>query len=161
MDNTSRNVILGIVAIVVLGLIGFALFGAGNNGNPLSSPGPIQVQPQETALPETDELRVDLKELNNSTQSGEATIREENGRVVVTLNLDNSPDTAQPAHIHTGACPEPGVVLYPLTNVVSGKSETTLDITMDNLREQKPLAINVHKSPNEIENYVACGDVPL
>ena len=160
MNNSSRNLIIGIIVVAVIGILGFSLFNTNNNS--LQSPMPsIEVQPISTALPEVKEIIFDLQPQNNSSESGKAVLREEYGQVTVTLALDNAPTNEQPAHIHVGACPEPGAIRYPLSNVVNGISKTTIMTTIENLRAQAPLAINVHESPEKMENYVACGDLPL
>jgi hypothetical protein len=100
-----------------------------------------------------------LAEQNESSESGKVTLTEKDGKTMVSIMLDNGPATPQPAHIHTGACPTPGAVKYPLTNVVNGKSETTIDETLQDLMTQLPLAINIHKSVAESKTYVACGDI--
>jgi CHRD domain-containing protein len=76
----------------------------------------------------------------------------------VTLQLENAPAGPQPAHIHTGNCPKPGAVKYPLTNVEKGTSETTVAASLDDLLAGV-FAINVHKSPGEGHVYVSCGDI--
>ena len=110
-------------------------------------------------------VNVALKAENNSGISGSATFQEEGGKVRVKLELTGSilglilP--AEPAHIHAGACPNVGAVVYPLQSVVNGKSETVLNVSWDSLKAQLPLAINVHKSSAEAGTYVACGDITL
>ncbi len=106
-------------------------------------------------------MNVALAEQSGSTmkQSGTAMIEEKDGSVVVTLSVSPAGKVSQPAHIHMGACPTPGEVAYPLTDVVDGKSVTTLSVTMAALKEQMPLAINVHKSADEPKVYTACGDL--
>lgn len=97
---------------------------------------------------------------NKSGESGTVTLKEMNGKVQVSLNLVGAPKgVVQPAHIHVGACPTPGDVKYPLTSVVDGKSETTLDVSLGDLLKQLPLAVNVHKSVAQSKVYVACGNV--
>lgn len=86
-----------------------------------------------------------------------------------------------PAHIHRGTCsnldPNP---LYPLTNVSLGletegspevgdmvgaggafpaeTSVTTVEASLDDLLAE-PLAVNVHQSEEQIDTYIACGDI--
>jgi plastocyanin len=74
-----------------------------------------------------------------------------------------------PSHVHAGSCaeldPNP---LYPLTDVApvspdaeSGAIEagtTTIEATLDELLAS-PHAINIHASAEDIETYIACGDV--
>ncbi|MFZ2205403.1 MAG: cupredoxin domain-containing protein [Minisyncoccia bacterium] len=107
------------------------------------------------------EISLMLSSQNNSGISGVAILKEENGGVKVELKLAGSPSgVVMPSHIHIGSCPNPGAVKYPLTSVVNGKSETTLNgITFAQLKTGLPLAINVHKSQAEAGVYVACGDV--
>lgn len=103
-----------------------------------------------------------LSAQNNSGESGTATVTPiSDTQSRVSVELTGAPAGAQPAHIHMGACPTPGGVKYPLTNVVNGKSETTLDVTVSALKAQAPLALNVHKSPQEIGAFVSCGNLPL
>lgn len=100
-----------------------------------------------------------LSEQNDSGQSGTMTLEEVGGQLRVTLDLTDVGNVPQPAHIHAGACPNPGAVTYPLTNVVNGTSTTMLDISFDELTGEKPLAVNVHKSAAESSVYTACGDL--
>src|SRR5437879_3003409 len=71
---------------------------------------------------------VTMNAQNGSGESGTATLSEENGQLMVTLDLANGPAGPQPAHIHRGTCatldPKP---LYPLTSVTNGKSVTNLN----------------------------------
>lgn len=98
---------------------------------------------------------------NGTGQSGTATLTPVgNNQVRVVLNLTNSPAGPQPAHIHTGSCPDVGAVEFPLTNVTNGRSETTVNTTMDHLMSEAH-GINVHKSPAEVSFYTSCGDIPL
>lgn len=105
-------------------------------------------------------IPVTLSEENKSGESGTATLVEKNGKVVVTVSLTGfTQDVSQPAHIHVGACPGVGTIKYPLKNVVNGSSETTIDATMDDLKKGLPLALNVHKSADQMRVYTACGDI--
>lgn len=117
---------------------------------------------EQTAPVGTTEQTIMLLEQNQSDEYGTAVLTEENGKVVVTLSMTGAPSgVPQPAHIHTGVCPDVGAVVYPLTNVVNGTSETTLDVTLAELVEQQPLGLNVHKSVPEAKVYVSCGDLSL
>jgi hypothetical protein len=94
-----------------------------------------------------------------------------------------------PAHIHTGTCDTLGSVVYPLTDLtppeaggtpmagtmaspvagmaatptgltgeIVAQSTTTVEATLEILLAA-PHAINVHESPERIENYLACGEI--
>ena len=81
-------------------------------------------------------------------------------------------DGPHPAHIHAGTCDELGDVVFPLEDVAiqegerSG-AESALPIKTGYTLVDAPLeeivagghAINVHLSGEEIEEYIACGDI--
>ena len=111
-------------------------------------------------------LTIQLNEQNSSGQSGTATLTEQNGQLMVSINLSNGSDTPQPAHIHKGTCanldPVPAI---PLQNVVNGTSTTNIDLSTNSVAKSLndlmtgQYAINVHKSAAEAKVYVACGDI--
>ena len=112
---------------------------------------------------ENPSLVVDLLEENKSGQSGVAVLEEIDGQTVVSLSMTGNPAStvSQPAHLHVGGCPATGAVKYPLTNVVDGVSETTLDVTLDQITTELPLAINVYKSASQPSVYTACGELSV
>lgn len=75
------------------------------------------------------------------------------------MRMGNMGTSTYPAHIHTGTCPTPGAVVYPLTSITAGMSETVLGTSTKSLIGGFPLAINVHKSSTDLAAYVACGDL--
>lgn len=105
-------------------------------------------------------ITVALGAQNNSGESGTALLEDLNGKTKVSVRLSGtSAGAQQPAHIHLGACPTPGAVKYPLALVKNGNSETMLEVSLENLLKELPLAVNVHKSAAEAGAYVACGDI--
>lgn len=113
----------------------------------------------EEALEDID-VSLDLQELNDSGITGSATLSPtSDGEVAVELEVDGSEGGPHPAHIHEGSCadldPEPA---FPLEDVVDGRSETTVDVDIDDLTASE-YAINVHESPENPSNYVACADI--
>ena len=103
-------------------------------------------------------LKVPLKALNGSGESGTAMLRDTKAGLVVTLSVTGGKGV-QPAHIHKGSCakldPKPW---YPLKNVINGKSTTTVPgVTIGEIIGKS--AINVHKSLKQLPVYVACGNV--
>ena len=109
---------------------------------------------------EGNEVTVTLDEQNGSGQGGSATLTRIDGsstRVVVTV--DNPPAEPQPAHIHMGTCadlnPAPQ---YPLQNVTDGSSTSTVAASLDSLLAED-MAINVHRSEQQADLYVACGNI--
>src|SRR5690349_16583889 len=111
---------------------------------------PVDSQAQQS-------VTVSLAAQNNSGMSGTAVLTPDGAGTKVDLTLSNAPGP-HPAHIHSGACPTVGAVVYPLTSVTDGKSETTVAASIADLLKQ-PMAINVHKSPQEISVYTACGNL--
>jgi hypothetical protein len=96
-----------------------------------------------------------------------------------------SPDVARPAHIHAGACPDVGDVVFPLNDLtpaigpntlgegtpvaspaamiettgdVVAESTTDVEASLDDILAAEH-AINVHESAEMIDVYIACGDV--
>lgn len=106
---------------------------------------------------------VTLDEQNDSGQDGGVMLTDEDGKTRVILTINAQPaNTEQPAHIHLGVCPSPGAVLYPLNPVVDGRSETVLNTSLaDLLSTSSQLSINVHKSAEESNVYLACGDIDI
>lgn len=106
----------------------------------------------------TNNLTVTLNQLNNSGESGTATLTQNGADVQVVITLASAPATAQPAHIHNGTCASPGSVNHALTNVVNGDSTTTVsNTTIDQLLAQ-PFSIDAHRSTMN-NAYVACGNI--
>jgi flagellar capping protein FliD len=109
---------------------------------------------------DSNKLSVQLNEQNNSGEYGNALITEENGVVHVHVSVKNAPrGISQPAHIHVGTCIDTGAVKYPLTNLLNGVSDTTLQVSLKDLASQGPLVLNVHKSVSQIKDYVSCGNL--
>ncbi len=105
-------------------------------------------------------VTVRLAPENKSGESGTAKLTSQGDQTKVEISLKGGPKgVSQPAHIHEGTCakldPKPK---YGLENVVDGKSTTEVPVSLDALLKEK-VAINVHKSGNEIKTYVACGNI--
>jgi hypothetical protein len=104
-------------------------------------------------------VTVDLAEQNGSGETGTTTLEPAGeGMRRLVLSVEGAPANPQPAHIHSGSCAELGDVVHGLENVTDGSSETTVEASVDELTAGG-FAINVHKSEDEIQTYVACGDL--
>lgn len=115
------------------------------------------------ALALDDVISVTLDALNDSGQSGSATLIPEGKQTRVAIELSNAPSgVAQPAHIHLGRCDNlDKAPKYPLEAVKGGRSVTVLPVSLDTILKERS-AINIHKSAAEVQTYVACGNiVPL
>lgn len=154
----NNKVIIGVVAVVVL-VGAYMLLRGGGAVAPTVAPSPTPTPTPAPASTVSPSMDVTLFEQNSSGQSGSAMLEEVGSQLSVTLNISNGTSTPQPAHIHNGSCDDLGGIAYPLDVVVDGTSEMMLDISLDDLSDQAPLAVNVHKSADEAGTYVACGDL--
>ena len=92
-------------------------------------------------------------------------------------------EVAHPAHIHTGTCDELGDVVFPLNDIapinadatpaasaaaspaaagaseVVAESTSQVDASLEELLASEAYAINVHESAENIQNYIACGNI--
>lgn len=150
---------LAVLAVLAVGV--FLLLGSSQQ---VIQPGEDGIGGGPGVLPDSKRTEIQLSPVNKEAinQSGKAIFEEKDGRVTVTLDvnqvegLDN-----QPAHIHAGVCPGVGEILFPLNNVIEGRSITEIDTSIDQLRDdQNPMALNIHKSAEEISVYTACGNLP-
>lgn len=120
------------------------------------------MEKESDSMMKKQEVTVTLGAQNASGQEGKAVLSETDGKTKVTIAIGSgAAGIAQPAHIHVGSCPAPGAVKYPLTNVVDGRSETVLDVSLATLAKELPLAINVHKSKDDAKTYVSCGNIVM
>jgi hypothetical protein len=119
------------------------------------------------AAQNNDSITIPLNEYENSGVSGTATLEAIGDGTRVVMELSGDAVTGNhPTHIHTGTCanfdPNP---TYPLTTVIlddvsdAGLSETTVEGVRlrDLLRDD--YVILVHKSAEELTNYLVCGDI--
>lgn len=157
-----------ILIVVVIALLAFGGYYFLNNKSSVMIPSMNQdSMTYDTSEPSEEtadnEIKISLDEQNTSGEMGVATLTEVDGKTIVRLEMKGNPydGTPQPAHIHTGSCPDVGAIVYPLTNVVNGMSETTLDVSLKDLASKQPLGINVHKSVPESKVYVSCGNLNL
>jgi hypothetical protein len=105
-------------------------------------------------------ITVQLTPQNNSGESGTAVLTDAGPKTKVVVEVKGAPaGVGQPLHVHKGTCaqldPKPA---YGLTTLSGGKSETTIDVPIGDLR--KGYAINGHKSAQEASTYVFCGNIP-
>ena len=151
-----------LILVLIAGLIvaGYFLFSKKtdklNSSNITPTP---QALKNISQIPTTG-ISIVVSEQNSSAESGIAIIKEMNGKVNVSLKLTGGiPGVPQPAHLHSGVCDDPGKVVYPLTSVVNGESETVLGVDMATFNQSLPLILNVHKSDQESDIYASCGEV--
>lgn len=100
-----------------------------------------------------------LVTLNDSGVAGDVSFREVEGRTEVEVRVEPAGNLDMPAHIHPGSCddliPQPK---YPLENVRDGVSRTTVPARVDDLFAGG-LALNIHRSNDDLGTYTACVDI--
>ena len=128
-----------------------------------------------TAQEEGTRITVELQEFEDSGISGTATLTAtDDGGTQVSMELQGEElDGDHPTHIHTGTCddfdPDP---LYPLETVElsavsqEGISETTVEdvllgapVAVRGSLRAGDYVILVHQSPEELTNYLVCGEI--
>jgi len=146
------------IATIALGAA-LALAGCGDNSYGGGSGGSSDQSAASGSGGGGKALTVDLATQNGSGETGTATLTPMGSRTKVALDVSGGPMAAQPAHIHKGTCakldPTPA---YPLQNVAEGKSVTTVNVALPDLKKGS-FAINVHKSETDLATYVACGNI--
>ena len=100
-----------------------------------------------------------LTTLNDSGVTGSVAFRDIGGRAQVSIDVEPGANPDMPVHIHPGSCnnltPPPK---FPLENVQDGESVTVVPATVDELFAGG-LAVNVHKSNDDLRTYTACVDI--
>jgi hypothetical protein len=96
---------------------------------------------------------------NNSGVSGTVEFRDLGGRTEVAVRVEPGGNLDMPAHIHPGNCenltPQPK---FPLENVRNGVSTTVVPAGIDELFTGA-LALNLHKSNEDLRTGTACVDM--
>jgi hypothetical protein len=103
---------------------------------------------------------VQLEPLNASGVTGSVTLVDAGeGRTQVQVRVEPAGNLDMPAHIHPGSCddliPQPK---HPLENVVNGISTTIVRATLAELTSGG-LAVNLHKSNQDLKTYTACAEL--
>jgi hypothetical protein len=102
---------------------------------------------------------ISLRTLNDSGVTGTVSFSDYGGRTMVDVTVDPGGNPDMPAHIHPGTCdeliPQPK---FPLENVRDGISKTVVPASRDELFAGG-LAVNIHKSNDDLKTYTACVDI--
>ena len=102
---------------------------------------------------------ITLQTLNASGVTGTVsfTALREKTAVEIVVNPGGNPN--MPVHIHPGTCenltPQPK---FPLENVQNGSSKTVVPATIAELFAGG-LAVNIHRSNDDLKTYTACVDI--
>jgi hypothetical protein len=103
---------------------------------------------------------IQLETLNTSGVTGSVTLVDVgNDRTRVEIKVEPAGNLDMPAHIHPGSCddliPQPK---HPLQNVVNGISSTIVRAPVTELTGGD-LAVNIHRSNDDLRTYTACADL--
>jgi hypothetical protein len=102
---------------------------------------------------------VTLQTLNDSGVTGTVSFTDIGRKTAVEVTVSPAGNLDMPAHIHPGTCdnltPQPK---YPLENVRNGVSTTVVPASIDELFAGN-LAVNIHKSNDDLKTYTACVDI--
>jgi len=114
------------------------------------------------AAQDDESVEFDLNELNESGVTGTAVLTAEGDETNVTLELTGDAIVGgHPVNIYEGTCddldPNPAFELMEVDE--DGLSETTVDVSLEDLTGDTPYAINVLLSSEELGVYIACGDI--
>ena len=154
--------------IIVAGIFALVLVGGGLFISSQQSQKTAMIPKEETVMEKKKaekmvkkDVVVTMNSLNNSGQTGKATLSDINGKTKVVVEVSGeATDVSQPSHIHMGTVSTPGSILYPLNPVVSGKAETVLDVSLETIDTKLPLVVMIHKSKEEVKIFVSGGDLP-
>ena len=150
MFKGKRALIIGVIILIIIGFYVFR--GATSSTEPTSEKSAESMKVSSTV--------VSLAAVSNSGQTGTVTLSDVNGKIDVVANLSGVPaGSVEPIHIHLGSFAQLGGVKYPLSNVTNGVSRTTLEVSLNQILSELPLAINAHRSADELGVYVAWGDI--
>ena len=102
---------------------------------------------------------ITLQTLNDSGVTGTVSFSDVSGKTGVEVAVSAGGNLDMPAHIHPGTCdnltPQPK---YPLENVKNGSSKTVVPASIAQLFAGN-LAVNIHKSNDDLKTYTACVDI--
>ena len=113
-----------------------------------------------SAYPTT--LTLKLYAQNRPGETGTVTFEQIPGGIKIVVKMAGGQNGSQPIHIHTGSCANPSrAPKYTLTNIVHGRSTTTISgITVGDLLKGK-YVIDVHESSADTTKYVACAAIAM
>lgn len=156
-----------IVMAIVSGLVGFSLVYLKVNTFEWWNPVALTSQKSTVAVgeaptpvvdPPKDLYTITLSAQNGAKQAGKGTIQIQNARARVVVDIQPGPTgVAQPAFISSGSCDRVETMRFPLENVVNGKSETGLNVSVEEMQAMGPLVLEVRKSVEDFNVRISCG----
>lgn len=158
MKADRKALVLPAIVLVLAGIV-LAVVNLGGGGD--DDPAGVAAARSTPSAP----LELALKQSHRSGVSGTARLVPGAADLEVTLTVDErAPVATLFAHIHTGPCSNEPTLRNPriwanLTDVIDGRSETTVNVvTLEELRSETS-SINVH-DPEHGNRSLVCGDIP-
>lgn len=151
----------GIAALIVAAAVAVGGAAACGDDDDSDAAAPAADTAAATATTTPTELTVDLAPQNDSGVSGTATFTDlGDGKTrVVIAATDTAGAPPRPAHVHAGTCadldPAPA---WGLLDVTDGASETVLATPLSEMLAGD-FAVNMHRSVDNLDAYIACGDI--
>ena len=138
--------------------------GASSEGGPIlgAGIGTVEVSPEEFATLQTAYYEIYPTEGFNVNGTVQVTENPDGG-ARVTVTLQNTEDgQLYPSHFHAGDCGTGGAIVYPLEPIPGGPQSivTHVEASVFDIINQD-LHINIHRSPDDLQTIVACGEVGL
>lgn len=149
----------GIAALVIVAAVAVGGAACGDDGD--SEAAGTATDTAATTVAAPAEIEVPLAAQNESGVSGTATFTDlGNGKTRVVIAATDVADAPpRPAHVHAGSCadldPAPA---WGLLNVTDGASETVLATPLQEMVDGD-FAVNVHQSVDNLDAYIACGNI--
>lgn len=145
----GKKVVWGVFGLVIIASGTFLLF-----SERISNKSGSSLTPPPTTSAPAKSFSIVLREQNNSSQAGIATIDTTDKKTVINLKLVGFPNgIEQKAYVGLGSCSKASKALYQLENVVNGESQTRLEVGVKEFLGKTPLVIVV--------GLTSCGEILL
>jgi hypothetical protein len=159
MTMDRRKLALPVVMVCAVGGA-LALATLGGNGDGASGASGAAA----ALAPVSKPVEIALKPRHRSGVTGTATLTPSGPNLEVTLTLEQKVPGTLPAHIHTGPCSDEPTATNPriwagLTEVVGGRSHTTVNVVTLRELQSETSSINVHDPAHNLRALV-CADIP-
>lgn len=172
-DRTSRKRLYRILGIVMLCLLVGSLrmlFQTASKIPPISASTYATFQINiptgfyPTIPPSAPAFTVPVHGIGSSGITGTVTFKDIAGTVAILLHLDSpakqeSAEKIMPVELRYGSCAALGALAYPMVAPDAGESETDLSINLKEFNTQRPLAVVLYRSAQDL-TAIACGDIP-
>jgi hypothetical protein len=128
-----------------------------------------QETPTPSPTPAQDDIEFNLDDIDNSGYTGEVRMETVGNQTRVIIEIDDDADdrqTTRPAAIYAGTCDDfdngnqqqNQQPVFPLEDVVNGRSETTLNAGLQQILDRDHVVV-VSESRQQMDRFVACGDI--